>query len=185
MPRIEGSIWRPVEAGGFEELVDVGAVEGQGGVVVEEAAVEPVDRREADAAAVLHRGEERGGVGGEVGRGGARGFQHLLEELVGQEADVLGEHAEDQAVDEVGDGLRRVAALAQAQREGGELRRRPRRSARRGSCCGFSRSGSVKAALEEVALRAVEEVVEREGVGLLDGVGEVGADDDAVHVARR
>ena len=65
----------------------------------------------------------------------------------------------------------------------GEFRRRPRRSGRRGSSPGCRRSGSVKAARSRSRLAPSSRSSSGEGVRLLDGVGPVGADDDAVHVA--
>ena len=171
----------PVEFGGREQGVDVGFFERQGGVVVEEAAVEPGHALEADAAAGAHGGEERGRIGGEVGGGGAGRFEHLLEELVREQVHVLGEHAEHEAVDEMRDGLGRVAIVAQALGEGGEfgggvLGQRVAGFGR------FEAAGVGEGGEQRVAVRGVAQVVERDGVGLLDGVGPVGADDDAVHV---
>jgi len=51
-------------------------------------------------------------------------FEHAAEHLARKQIDVLGEHAEDEPVDEMRDRLRRVAAVAQALRQLGEFGRR-------------------------------------------------------------
>ena len=51
-------------------------------------------------------------------------FEHAGEHVVGQEAHVLGEHAEDEPVDEMGYGLAVVAAPAQRLSERGKCGRR-------------------------------------------------------------
>ena len=150
-------------------------------VVVEQAAVEPVDALEADEAAGPHRGEQRGGVAGEAVGVGAGGLEHVQEQGVGQQAHVLGEHAEHQAVDEVGDGLGIMAAFAQALGEGDEaaggLLGQRLAGLARPEAFGVGEGGG-----EQVAFGAVEQVVQREGGDLLDGVGPVGVDHDPVHV---
>jgi hypothetical protein len=48
-------------------------------------------------------------------------FQHTLEHAFGQKSGILSEHAEDQPIDEVGDGFRTVATRAQSLRESGKV----------------------------------------------------------------
>src|SRR4051812_20381172 len=78
-------------------------------------------------------------------------------------------------------GLRVVAALMQAEREGGEARG-GLGGQRVAGLLGPEALGVGEGVPQQVALRPVEEVVEREGVDLLDGVCPVGPDQDAVHV---
>ena len=115
---------RPVERSRVAHRLDLGPGQRQGGVVVEEPAVEPRHRLEADAAAHVHRAEQVAGQLGKVTGLAARLLQHAREQVVGQQAHVLGEHAEDQPVDEVRHGLRVVAAVPQRLRQRGEPLRR-------------------------------------------------------------
>ena len=90
--------------------------------VVEQPAVEPLHRLEADPPAGGHPPEEGAGEIGERLRGALRLPQHPREHVIRQQAHVVGEHAEDEPVDEVRDRVRIVAALAQRlcdRREGG------------------------------------------------------------------
>ena len=50
-------------------------------------------------------------------------LQHPREHVIGQQAHVVGEHAEHEPVDEVRDGMRIVASLPQRLRDGCERRR--------------------------------------------------------------
>ena len=97
---------------------------GSARVVVEQAAVEPVDVLEAEATARLHGAEQRPAERLELGRVAPRLLEHAREHRVRQEPDVFGEHAEHQAVDEVRHGLRVVALGAQVLGQPGELLRR-------------------------------------------------------------
>ena len=107
--------------------------------------------------------------------------QHPREHVVRQQADVVGEHAEHQPVDEVRDPLRVVAALSQClghrrQGSGGALRER---------LPGLARPqplGVGERALEPIARRRVGEVVKAELIGLADAVRPVGADAEPQHV---
>jgi hypothetical protein len=58
--------------------------------------------------------EQHFGIGNEARRPDAAAFQHAGEEIVGEQPDILREHAEHEAVDEVRDALRLVPPLAQA-----------------------------------------------------------------------
>ena len=83
----------------------------QYGAVVEQPAVEPLDRLESDPAAASHHPEEIAGKVPELCWRAPRLFQHPREHVAGQQAHVVGEHAEDEPVDEVRDRVRVVAAL--------------------------------------------------------------------------
>ncbi len=93
----------PVQNGGGGDLGDFrGGQLGDGGVV-EEVAVEVEDGFEAELPAGGHGVKELGDIAAELG-GIARGlFGDAGENLVGQEADVLCEEAEHDAVKEMGD----------------------------------------------------------------------------------
>ena len=114
---------RPVEGGRGQRGLDLGPFQGKDAVVVEQAAVEPRHGLEADAPARRHRPEQVAGQVGELRRPLVRPFQHAGEHVVGQQPHVLGEHAEHQPVDEVGDRVRVVAAVLQGERQLGEGRR--------------------------------------------------------------
>ena len=104
--------------------------------------------------------------GGEARRG-RRGEASSIfwNRLLGQQADVLGEHAEDQAVDEVGDGLRRRGRGRAGAGRG--RRTSAAASAVRASrvFVGLQALGVGEGGAQQVALGAVEQVVEGEGRG--------------------
>ena len=100
---------RPVERRRLERRLYSLPVERQRGVVVEQPAVEPCHRLEPHIAACRHRSEQARGVVREPVRVAPRAFQHPCEHVVRQQAHVLGEHAEHEAVDEVRHRLRIVA----------------------------------------------------------------------------
>ena len=103
---------RPVQVRCRQHRLDVGPLQRQRVGVVEEPAVEPGHRLEADPAAEGHHPEELAGEFAELGRCRLCVAQHPREHVVRQQADVVGEHAEDEPVDEVRDRLRVVAAIA-------------------------------------------------------------------------
>ena len=138
-------------------------------------------RCEADVAARAHRGEQRAGVGGEARRVRAGGDQHRLNSLSGSRPTSSANMQKTRRLTKCATVSGGVAAVAQALGEGGERSAASAVSASR-VFFGFSRSGSTKAARSRSRFAAVEEVVEHERVGLLHGVGPVGADHDAVHV---
>ncbi len=71
-------------------------------VVVEQAAVEVRDAVEAEVAALRHVAEQRLELAAERGRIFPRVGDEARDELVGQELDVFGEEAEEDADEEVG-----------------------------------------------------------------------------------
>ena len=83
-------------------------------VIVEQAAVEPFDLFEPDKPAILHRAEQRLGMGGKTGRVRSRSFYNPFEHLVRQELHILGKHAEHQTVDEMRHFLRVVSSFPKA-----------------------------------------------------------------------
>ena len=172
---------RPVERGGFQGRFDLGACQRQGVVAVEEAAVEPCDGFETDAAACSHGAEELAGHGGKVFGPAAGMFQHAGKHIVGQQADVFGEHAEDEAVDEMGDLLRVVAAGPQGLRqrgEGGSGALGQGLAALTGTQPFRIRHGP----LEFVTHGCVGQIFKRELVNDADAVGPVGVNAEARHV---
>ena len=95
--------------------------------------------------------------------------------VIGQQAHVVGEHAEDEPVDEVRDHGRIVATRPQRLGDGREGRRRPLGK----GAPGLARPqplGIRKGPLQPVTDRAVGEVVEVEFIGSTDAVRPVGAD---------
>jgi hypothetical protein len=103
----------PVEARGGEEAADLVLGEREDAVGGEQIAVEAADDVGAEVAAAGHGGEELGDLAAEAVGVVAGVVDEAAEERVGEQADVLGEHAEDEAVEEVGDGVGREAAVAQ------------------------------------------------------------------------
>ena len=172
---------RPVQSGCCQHRFDVGPLQRQRIGVVEQPAVEPGDRLEADPAAEGHHPEQLAGEFAELRRSRLRMAQHPREHVVRQQADVVGEHAEDEPVDEVRDRLRIVAAPAQCLRD----RRERGRRALGERLPGLSRPQPNRIRerpLEPVAGRRVGQVIELELVRLADAVRPVGADPEPHHV---
>ena len=171
----------PIEVGGLQHRLKVALLERQRGVVVEQAAVEPVHRLEADATAGRHRPEEFAGQLTEPRRGRKSVPQHPREHVVRQQADVVGEHAEDQPVDEVGDRRRVVPALAKRLGDGRERRRHPLGERLPG--LPWPQTFRVgERPFQPVTGRRLGQVVELELVRPADAVRPVGADPEPHHV---
>jgi hypothetical protein len=113
-PEDRGLDLRPVEATDLEEGADLGLGEREDVGRVEQPAVEPGDLFGPEhPAAVGHPREELAESVSEQ-MGTATGLLgHSGEDAPGQHPSVLGEQAEQDAVEEVGDGLRVVAAAAE------------------------------------------------------------------------
>ena len=172
---------RPVERRRLERRLDLGLLQRQGGIVVEQPAVEPCHRLETDKAAGRHRPEQGAGHGGEFLGLRPRLLQHAGEHVGGQQAHVLREHAEHQTVDEMRHRLRLVATLAQRLRQHRERRRRAL-GQRLPALAGPETFGIGHRPLELVAGGGVREIVEPELVGQAHAVGPVGADAEPHHV---
>ena len=171
----------PVQARGGQHRVDVGPLQRQRRRVVEQPAVEPVNRLEADQATLGHALEERPREVGEAVRRKSRLLQHPGEHVAGQQAHVVGEHAEDEPVDEVRDRVRVLTAFPQRLRD---RRERPRRllGERLPRLARPQPLGVRERPLELVAGRRVRQVVQAELVGPADAVRPVGADAEPLHV---
>ena len=108
-------------------------------------------------------------------------FQHAREHVVGQQADILGEHAEDEAVDEMGDILRVVAARPQCLRQ----RRKGGGSALGEGLTTLARAQPLwvgHGPLEFVAHGGVGQIIQCELVNHADTVRPVGVNAEARHV---
>ena len=120
-------------------------------------------------------------------RVGAARLDHASDDALREQPRVLGEEAEDDAVEVVGDGLRVVAAVAHRAGDRGEARRGDLRDLvgrlLRSQRLGVERDGAEHPQRFGRALVAGGEVVEGDAVDLGAGAGEVGVDLDAVHVA--
>ncbi|MNX82459.1 hypothetical protein D3C86_1141900 [compost metagenome] len=112
-PEDRGLDVRPVEARSPQSRLKLFLFKGQHVVVVKEAAVEPVDGVGPEEAALVHGLEEALGHGDEASWILGPDFQHFAEQALGQDLDVLGEHAEQELVGEVGHPLGLVPAIAQ------------------------------------------------------------------------
>jgi hypothetical protein len=108
-------------------------------------------------------------------------LEHPPEHVARQQAHVFGENAENEAVDEMRNGFRVVPAFPESLREGGEAARRllgqPLARLARAQPFGVEEGRG-----EEIACRAVCQVLDVEGMHLLDGVGPVGVDPEPRHV---
>ena len=107
--------------------------------------------------------------------------QHPREHVVRQQANVVGEHAEDQAVDEVRDRLRIVTALSQRLGDGRE-RRRHALGERLPGLSWPQTFGVGERPLQPVPRRRIGQIVELELVRPADAVRPVGADPEPHHV---
>ena len=105
------------------------AVSGSTSAAVEEAAVEPLDALGAEEAAAARTSWRRARRRPSVKTAGSSvaGRRQAPQQSRRQQTRVLGEHAEEQLVEEVGDLVRLVPAVAQALGERGELAAPPRR----------------------------------------------------------
>ena len=173
---------RPVEVRGAVRDVDLLPVHRQGRVVLEQSAVEPRNRVvESHAPAGRHSGEQRPGHVLELVRRLSRLREHPAEHVVRQQPRVLGEHAEDEPVDEVRDRLGLVSPFAKGLRKLHERRRRLR-------CQRLPREFGPQPLrvahrpLQRVPRRGLGEILERELVETADAVGPVGADAETDHV---
>ena len=172
---------RPVEVRRIEGRLNLGPRERQRRVVLEQSAVEPVDGLEPHPAAGRHRAEKVPCQRREFVGPLPRLLQHAGEHVIREKPNILGEHAEDQAVDEMRHVLRVVSPLAQGLRQ---------RCERGGRALGqrlpaLARTqplGVGHRPLELVANGRVGEIVQRELVCLADAVGPVGANAEPRHV---
>ena len=157
---------------------------------VEEPAVEPLDAlvaEEAAGLAVRHQPEQLGEAARELVGVGAARLDHAGDDAPREQPGVLGEEAEDDAVEVVGDGLRVIAAIAHRAGDRGEadggrlgdLVGRPLRS----QLLGVEHDGAEHAQRLGRALVARCEDVEGDAMDLRAGAREVGVDLDQVHIA--
>ena len=116
--RVDGA---PIEPRGGDEIAHRGDADRQHVVIVEQPAVEPGNGRGAESPALLgHRPEQLGQHRREIVGALRRLVQDVREDSIGQEADVFGEEAEDELVDEMRDAAL-VMLLAQPHGDAGEL----------------------------------------------------------------
>ena len=181
---------RPVEQRRLVHRPQLLAREGQHLRAVEQAPVEPLHPLVAEVAprfALRHPPEQLGQAPRELLRIGAPRLDHPGQDALRQQAHILGEEAEQHAVEEVRDRLGVVAAIMHRARDPGEaggrgprhlVGRLPRPQRRR---LGHHRAQHAQRLRR--ALPAGGQVVERHAVDAGPGVGEVGVDLDAVHVA--
>ena len=165
----------------FQGRRDLGLVHGEGGIVLEQAAVEPLDILEPDLAPGGHRAEELPRQRRELLGLPARVLQHAGEHVAGEQAHVLGEHAEHQPVHEVGYLLRFVALVTEGLREPCEGTGRSFSQ----RLYGLARPEPLRVGhrpLELVPDGGVQEVVQLELQRLADRVGPVCPDPEPPHV---
>ena len=171
----------PVQLRDFQELVDIRLFQLERVVVVEQAAIEPIDHFGAETAAAPHGREQIFCHGLELPRVAARSLQQALENAGWKDVDVLREHAEQHLDHEVGDSKGLVLPVAEAL---SQLRELP---GRRFSQLFPAHLGPEVLRLAEGPLQQAPfvgkyEVVERDRVDHLNCICEVRADHDPVHV---
>ena len=93
----------PVRLGGLRQDAALVVVQVEDGGILEQMAVEVANLVGAEHAALGHRAEERFERLGELVRIVQGGLGQLGEEVLGQQAGVLGEEAEDEPIEEAGD----------------------------------------------------------------------------------
>ena len=93
----------PIRLGGFRQDAALVIVQLEDGGILEQMAVEVANLVMAEHAALGHRAKERFERLGELVRIVQGGLGQVREEVLGQQAGVLGEEAEDEAVEEPGD----------------------------------------------------------------------------------
>ena len=181
---------RPVQRRCLGDGSQLSACELQRRIVVEQAAVEPLDpviAEEAAGFAVGHPPKHFGEpVGKRLGIIGASG-DHVGHQLFWQQTNVLGEEAEQHTIEEVRDRFGFVSALLHGAGEFGEARGRRFRYL----IGGLSRTQRLRLAHHRAQdaqrsrglVPAGSKVFERQRVDDGTGVGEVGMDLDPVHVA--
>ena len=152
--------------------------------VIEQAAVEPLDALDTEETATLgHLAEEIVQGDREAGGVALGRARQAVDQVLGQDAGVLGEHGEEQAIEEVGDGVGMVAAGAQGRGQGGEVLGGPlgQLLAQAGwaEALGIGEDGAQD---PQRLARVGGQVVEGEAVDPRHGVGEVGVDLEAGEV---
>ena len=173
---------RPVEPGQFPQGLDIGPVQRQRLAAVEQAAVEPVDRFEADASAGGHGPEQFAQHRFQFGRVILAGVEQPGEQALRQQADVLGEQAEQQPDADMADAPGIVATSAQGQGQVAEAAGGGFGERRRG-LPGPQPLRVGEGPLEHLARLGVAQVVQRDDAHRRHGAGEGGVDDDAVDIA--
>ena len=171
----------PVEFGRLQRRLDLFLVHGEGRIVLEEPAVEPLHGLEADPAPYGHRPEQVACQGREFLGLAARVLEHAGEHLAGEQPHVLGEHAEHEAVHEVRHVLRCMALVPERLRELCE----GLRGAFRERLPGLARPqplGVGHGPLELVPDGSVGEIVQPELQRLAHGVRPVRPDPEPAHV---
>jgi hypothetical protein len=101
-----GSTWRPVGLGGFEQQADLVAVERQhvSGCLNSLPLKRGRSARSTGETAAVHFAPQRAEQRDELRGLSLQAFEQFGEAALGHQADVLGEHAEQAAGEEAGDG---------------------------------------------------------------------------------
>lgn len=171
----------PIQPADATQNLQAVAVQLQHGVVLEQPAVEMLDLIGPEPAAGGHGPEQRAELLREARRLLARLLGQAGEEVGRQQTDVFGKQAEQQPNEEVGRLLRTLAPPTQqigqprelAGRLPGDLLRGLRRAQLR---------GVVEGVVEMPALLGHQQIVQCDRVDALDGVGEVGVNEDAFDI---
>ena len=153
--------------------------------VIEQAAVEPLDPLDPEEAATLGHLAEQIVQGGREAGGVALGrARQTIDQVLGQDAGILGEHGEEQAIEEVRDRVRVVASGTQSRGQGREVLSGPLgqllAQSGRAQALGIGEDGAQDA---QRLARIGRQIVEGEAVHPRHGVGEVGVDLEAGEIA--
>ena len=181
-PQDRGIDGAPIEPRGDLDAGDLAGGQFEDGGVGEEVAVEVSDRVEPEVSPLGHRGEQLADEPGEPLGVSFRLLDEPPEQLVGKQLHVLGEQAEDDAVEEPG-GLGGVdPALPHALGDRADPAGGVGRDGHAGHA-GLQLVRVVEDGADDLDVPGVAEFVERDLVDLLHGAGEVRMDDQPVHVA--
>ena len=176
--RLDG---RPVQVADVDQDVHTLAVQLQDPVVVEQAAVEMADLLGAEPAADRHSLEELAELG-DKGLGlGAGVLDHAGEKSGRQQLGVFGEQAEQQTDQEMGNLLGILAVAAQDGSQAGKVAGGSLGDFIDG-LAGFELFRPEEGVAQDRQLVRIGEVGQLDLVVLLDGVGEIGMDDDLIGV---
>ncbi len=166
----------PILGGGLDEELELVGIEREGVGFGEEIAIEAehlVIERIGEAAGI-HPLPELFHFGDESLQPAAAAFEELAEAFGGEQLHILGEHGEERAHEEGGDGLRRMAGALQQLREAAELFGDLAGDAG-GAAGGIEREGIGPDEAEGVADFGLGEIVQEEAMRARIGERDVGA----------
>ena len=172
---------RPVQRRCRMQRVQIGRFQRQTILVIEQPAVEPGNPFKPESPTLAHRSKQIAGQTWKVRRRPSRFLHQRAEQPIRQQPDVLGEQAEQQPGHEMRDRLRRMTALAQALRQTAQQRRGGLRHC-------LPRPGRLqplrfqKRPAQEIQPGGIGQIVQRQPMGGVDRVREIGVNLNRLHV---